>query len=284
MKWHYDCKANRLRIMKLSKFVIFFIITKSAFSVHADPTTNQVFRDHANFIPQSIIDKCGIKQIGRLNLPELTDNTEKLNWHVVGAHSLVLDVAGKNRSWAVHDRATKTVLVNELSLQAALKSSRLKESVTIMALHEALRDYGVDDENYQLTLSLDILQDTCSPRLVQKFFARASGGVTTTGGGGNDAAIYVKRVLLMSSSNEKAWQRFTSRFPELKKWTHEQFVELVLDLSIENHEHPTLSSSVVEKNGKFIYKIPHFIFGIEDSAPVMQFWPPFINLIIQHEK
>ncbi|MBO9667103.1 MAG: hypothetical protein J7501_09850 [Bdellovibrio sp.] len=250
---------------------------------HAKTSATQAFEMQANHIPQSILDRCGVSQVGALNLKDLVKNTKKIKWQVVGNSMFVTDSSGKGRLWAIHDRKNKTVLVNGLSLQATTSSQRLRETIPAMSLHEALRDFGVDDEDYQVTLALDIVKDTCDTSLVQGVLEKATGGVTSTGGGGNDAAVYVKRTLLILTSTESMWSKAKAANPKMGKWTRQEFVKLVLGLKIEYHDYVSLATDVVVKNGQRNYLIPHLIFQIQNETYVHQFWVNFIRLLVENE-
>lgn len=171
----------------------------------ASQTTNidgeVFFRQKAATIPQQIEQRCGIHQVGAFNIDDFLKRAAQTKWNFVPLFAM--DSTGKGRTWAVYDG--KRVIVSVPELQNVAHDKLRQEAFPHMALHETLRDAHVADENYETTMALEQVAQTCNVSEVQDVMQKAMvpkaglfgrGGVTSTGGGGSDIALIAKLILL----------------------------------------------------------------------------------------
>lgn len=162
----------------------------------------------------------GLERVGKLELSKLQKEIESTRWKT---SSVFFAGSGEDRVTAINLPRERTVIVNEPSLN--LISDEISEQV---ALHETLGANGYEDENYEKTLSLDLLRSEKtfgreamrsqlnemnkeSLKASQNRVYKNRRGGTSVGGGGDGTALEFKRRLLLLAQVELAQLSTTAK-------------------------------------------------------------------------
>lgn len=192
-----------------------------AFGETISGSISEVFRSISTRSIDRLISK-DITTLGGLNLEKLRSQLGEVNWFVNQRQGF-LGGSGGNRMTSIYLVEQKAVVVNFLALQQAAG-----QRIDAWALHEGFGALGYDDENYQMSSTIEYLsliedsllleEETSNAAVVfrnleqrktERVYQASEGGGTVVGGGGDyDIANFKTRYMQVFSR----W--FKLRLPE----------------------------------------------------------------------
>ena len=220
----------------------------------------------------------GVRKVGDFDVEQLAQQISSTKWQVVQGKFLI--GSGKDRVTSIYLPESQQVIVNDLALQFIEPAT-----VPLAALHEALGAHGYEDENYQLSLSLqqlslgrrhgadvfqNVLKESSSRKLQNKVYLSADGG-TSVGGGGDGTALEFKSLLL-----ETMLKALNSSQPS--DLFNQKVLQLVLNAEVESDwvfkgNSPSAAQiDFTSENGRTVIRIPSVMWVMMSKTPEADLW------------
>lgn len=216
----------------------------------------------------------GHRNLGALDLVQARDGMKSIRWLALGEQGVAVGSGAARRGSAVNLTEEKAVLINIPMIASGNRVS--KEQLEILYLHEGLGAQGYDDEEYQISTVLYLLNQganidssyfdkefkkTSKPRATNRVYRNEDGG-TSVGGGGdiNSLGINTQVVEKIYSKASKDRSSVGRANKILKKVLQ---VEFFLDDSLNVKAEPFVLS---KKWGKISVQLRHIPLAMLSDA------------------
>ena len=236
---------SMLKVMIFATIVSGSIIS-SPLVMSAD-TPTQLYKKNSTYIVQNLLDH-GIQTLGELNLQALKNDISSVDWNANKSGGFLAG-SGRTRVGAIYDIDKRAVYVNE---NTSLKG--FEGALPLQALHEALGALGYIDENYEVSLTLELIllskkhsqfnieQSTLESLVsshLQSLSRRShnqeysSGGSTSIGGGGDGILAKMKMLSLIAAPNWLSYQKSAANCSQV---TQTKFLNFIISTPFEYYQ------------------------------------------------